>query len=51
MITPQKIWVISARRHCAQVSGSLSMRAAMRPAATVLADWMLIGVCLPEAQK
>src|SRR5690348_9758504 len=51
MITPQNTWVISASRHCAQVSGNLSMRAAIRPAATVLADWMFMDVCLSEAQK
>ena len=31
MITPQKICVISARRHCIQVSGRRSIRAAIRP--------------------
>jgi hypothetical protein len=37
MMTPQKIWVMSASRHCAQVSGNWSMRAAMRPVGLICA--------------
>src|SRR6185437_7308750 len=35
MMTPQKTWLMSASRHCAQVSGRRSIRAAIRPAPPV----------------